>query len=171
VKPPPRRELQEFVRDDIAGVFKVDHCRQDLLAPRAFVLVIERLLIADIGEVAANRGAESIHDALGARDVSGPMAIARSKDFDRPAQHAFEHVGHAQGLARRVCQRDARGVERPRLEMDGLARVGRFGRVGNKADQKRRETIGERQKQHRKRQVEGGVKIDDEACRGGFKMR
>src|SRR6516225_1707163 len=56
---PPRGELQKIVRDDITGVFKIDHRRQDFLAPRALVLVIERLLVADVGEVMTDRGAES----------------------------------------------------------------------------------------------------------------
>jgi hypothetical protein len=54
--------------------------------------------------------------------------------------------------------------------MDGLPRVGWSRRVGKKADEECRETIGERQKQYRKRQVEGGVEIDDEACWGRFDM-
>src|SRR5208282_3023066 len=96
---PPRCELQEIVCDDIGGVFEVDHRRQDLLAPRALVLVIERLLVADVGEVPADRGTEPIHDALAARDVGRAVAVARTEYFDRPEQHALEHIGHAQRLA------------------------------------------------------------------------
>jgi len=73
---PPRGELQEIVCDYIGGVFEVDHRRHDLLASRALVLVIERLLVADVGEVPADRGVEPIHDALGARDAGCPMAVA-----------------------------------------------------------------------------------------------
>jgi len=98
------------------------------------------------------------------------MSVARAEHFNCPAQHALEHIGHAQGLARCICQRYARVVEPGRLEMDGLPRVGRSGRVGKEADQERRETIGERKKQYRKRQVEGGVEINDEARRGRFEM-
>ena len=55
--------------------------------------------------------------------------------------------------------------------MDGLPRVGRSGRVGKKPDEERRETIGEGEGQHRERQVEGGVEIDDQTRRRGFDMR
>jgi hypothetical protein len=43
--------------------------------------------------------------------------------------------------------------------MDRLARVNRARRVGKKANEQRREPIGQGQKQHRKCQVEGGVEI------------
>ena len=62
-------------------------------------------------------------------------------------------------------------LERGRFEMDGLSRVGRAGWVRKKPGEEPRETIGEGEGQHRERQVEGGVEIDDQTRRRGFDMR
>jgi hypothetical protein len=53
----------------------------------------------------------------------------------------------------------------------GFPGSSRSARVGKKTDEERREAIGERQKQHREHQVEGGVEIDNEARRGRFDLR
>src|SRR6516164_9285985 len=45
------------------------------------------------------------------------------------------------------------------------------GWAGKKPGEEPRETIGEGEGQHRERQVEGGVEIDDQTRRRGFDMR
>ena len=98
------------------------------------------------------------------------MPVARAEDLDRAAQHAFEHVGHAQGLARCVCQRYACAVEGRFFKVNRLGRVGRARRIGEKSDQQRREPIGQREKQYRQHQVEDGMEIDNQARWTGIDM-
>lgn len=57
-------------------MLKVDHRRQNLLAARAFVLLVERLLVADVGKIASDRRTKPIHDALGTRDLGRAVPVA-----------------------------------------------------------------------------------------------
>ena|ERR1700677_1730150 len=57
-------EFHETVGDEVADMFEVDHGRQDLPSTCALLLVIERLLVAEIGEVAADCAAQPLDSGL-----------------------------------------------------------------------------------------------------------
>ena len=58
-------------------MFEIDHGRQDLLSTCALLLVIERLLVAEIGEVAADCAAKPLNSPTDPRNVGcAPPAMS-----------------------------------------------------------------------------------------------
>src|SRR5213076_3275428 len=47
----PHCKLDQTVGDDVGDMLEVDHGRQNILSPRALPLVVEGLLVADVGEI------------------------------------------------------------------------------------------------------------------------
>src|SRR6202035_2629804 len=58
------RELDQAVGDDVGDVLEIDDRRQDVLAPGTLPLVVEGLLAAHVGEIAANRAPQLIDAAV-----------------------------------------------------------------------------------------------------------
>lgn len=79
----------------------------------------------------------------------GAMMVCRLKDLDRLAQQSFEHVGHAQCLARCIGQRHAGGVQRRLFEVDRFGVIGRGRRIGKQPQRNGRKAVCERKEYHK----------------------
>jgi hypothetical protein len=76
-----RRVEREIVRREFVTDAHPQLIADKISWARAFVLVIKRLLVADVGEVTTDGRAKPIHDSLGARDAGRAMPVARTKDL------------------------------------------------------------------------------------------
>ena len=56
-----QRKLDETICENIRHVLEVDHRGQNVLRPRPFALMVQCLLIADVGEIAANGLTQLVH--------------------------------------------------------------------------------------------------------------
>ncbi len=121
----PHCKLDQTVCDDVGDMLEVDHGRQNVLSPCTLALVVEGLLVADVGEIAANRATQLIDATILRGDRLGAGAITMPKHLQRIAEHAIDHVRHAQSFAGGVRKGDRRGIKGRDVEMDGPARIGR----------------------------------------------
>ncbi len=154
--------------NDVGDVLEIDHRRQDVLATGTLPLVVEGLLAADVGEVAANRASQLIDAAVLRGYCLRPCAIVVSEDLERIAQHGLDHVGDTQGFPCGVRQRHRRRIKRRDIEMDGTAGIGRCRRVRQPAREEPCERTDGSQEHRGEREIECQVKVDDQAPGRGF---
>src|SRR5207302_6681898 len=88
----PHGKLDQTVGDDVSDMLEVDHGRQNILSPRALPLVVEGLLVADVGEIAANRAAQLVDATILSGDRAGACLITVPKHLERIAEHRLDHV-------------------------------------------------------------------------------
>src|SRR5207237_8021915 len=81
----PHCKFDQTVGDDVGDMLEVDHRRQDILSPCTLPLVVEGLLVADVGEVAANRATELIDATILCGDRLGACTIIMPKHPERIA--------------------------------------------------------------------------------------
>src|SRR2546430_4513222 len=106
-------------------MLEVDHGRQDVLSPCTLPLMVEGLLAADVGEIAANRATQLIDTTILCGDRLGACAIIMLEYLERIAEHRLDHVGHAQSFAGSVRKGHRGGIKGRDVEIDGPARIGR----------------------------------------------
>jgi len=64
-----------------------------------------------------------------------------ANDFERISQHGLDHIGDAQGFPGGVCERNGRGAERRRVEVQRPRRIGSRRRIGQPAGELPRQRI------------------------------
>lgn len=125
----PHRKLDQTVGENVGDMLEIDHCRENILSPSTLPLVVEGLLVADVGEIAANRTTQLIDATILRGDRLGAGAIIVAQHFERILEHGLDHVGHPQSLAGGVRKGDRCGIKCRDVKVDGPARIRGCGRV------------------------------------------
>ena len=100
---------------------------------------------------------KAVEDVVHPAQSDGEAAIVSVQELARTLQHGLDHVGHAERLARGVCQRHGRGRDRTQVQIARRGRVIRQRPVGQHALKRARHRGQEKEEQNGQRHVEEQV--------------
>jgi len=115
-------ELDQVLVDDVADMLEVGGEGDDLHAAAAAGFA-QHLLAAELHQVDLDRLVQLVDHVVALADLARELAVVGAEHGQRVAQHRFQRVAHAQGLARRGGKRELRAVHRRRIEIARLGRV------------------------------------------------
>ncbi len=121
----------EHVLDDVAGLLQVDGQLDDLGPAPAVALA--QVLAGHARQVQLDRRVERVDVVVELADLLAQQRVAAAGHLQQVDQHLLDDVAHAQRLAHRVDQRQARRVQRRRVEVARAHAVLGGGAVGHDA--------------------------------------
>src|SRR6059036_1379749 len=152
-------ELHQVLVDDVPDVLEVaDHRDQpDLLAAE----VRAHRVTPQAREEELDLALEEIGLVVAPLDVLEQFVVAAGEDHRHVAQHPLHHIGHAQGLARGLAQRQRGLVERALVQVPRAKRAVALLVVGHDRLDRPRGQRRERQEQEADLDVEERVRVRD----------